>query len=393
MAFRCARPTSSSTEPSPSLVLLLAVATSLAVGSQYYNQPLLGLIAHEFQAGAHASLVATATQIGYAVGLVLLVPLGDRMDRKRLILLQCVGLTAALSAASLAPGLYSLATASVLIGLFATIGQQIIPFAAELSSPKSRSRILTVITSALLVGVLLARTLSGFIGAWAGWRTMFMAGAAISIVMAFFLALRLPRSHPHSREPYLGLLRSLFTLYRRHAVLRQATLTQSFNFFGFSAFWTFLTLLLQGPEFELSSSAAGMFGLVALAGVAAAPLIMRFTRKQGAQHAVRLGTTLMAASFLIMMAFVSLGGLSVGTVLMITGLQMAQISNQTVILESAGAARGRFNTVFMASQFAFGAAGSASASLAWETGGWLAVLALASITSLLALCLQIKRYP
>lgn len=384
---------SNSGEPSREQILLLSVATALAVGSQYYNQPLLGLIANDFGVSADASLVATTTQIGYALGLILLVPLGDRIDRRLLILLQCLGLALAMGGASLAPGLHSLALISVLIGMFATIGQHIIPLAAELTSPRGRERVLAIITSALLVGVLLARTVSGFVGAWFGWRSMFMVGGAISLLMLLCLAARLPRSRPESRESYIELLASLFVLVRNQPVLRKATLTQSLIFFGFSGFWTILTLLLQGPQFGLSSSVAGMFGMLALVGVALAPVGVRIAGRAGAQGAIRLGGALVAASFLLMIPLVNLVGLSIGTVLMITGLQISLISNQSIILGAAGPARGRYNTVFMASQFAFGAAGSAAASVAWQAGGWAAVMAMAAITSVLAGFLQISRSP
>src|SRR3989344_3714924 len=282
------------------LVLLLAAATGLSVGTQYYNQPLLGLIADGFGIGTKVSLVAIATQIGYALGLVLLVPLGDKIDRRRLILIQCIGLTVATLCASAAPELYSLAMASIMIGVFATIAQHIIPLASELSPPSSRERVLASITSALLVGVV-----------------------------------------------------------RDGAELRQAALVQSLVFFGFSAFWTILTLLLQGPGFGLNSGTAELFGVVALGGVMLAPLGLRLA----GQYAGHVGIGLVVASFVVMIAFVNLVGLSVGAILMTTGLQMSLIYNQSRILALAGTARGRFNTIFMASQFAFGAIGSAAGSI------------------------------
>ncbi|HDR9482947.1 TPA: MFS transporter [Burkholderia aenigmatica] len=384
-------PPSPSREPSFGLVLLLSAATGLAVGSQYYNQPLLGLIANDFGVGANASLIATTTQIGYALGLILLVPLGDSADRRLLILLQCLGLALAMGCASVAPGLYSLAMISVLIGVFATIAQQIIPLAAELASPRSRERILATVTSALLVGVLLARTISGLVGAWFGWRAMFIVGAVIAVLMLVCLATGLPSRRPESRESYLALLASLFIVARDHAVLRKATLTQSLLFFGFSAFWTILALLLQGPSFGLSSGAAGMYGLLALAGVVIAPLGIRIAGKNSPLGAIRLGSITVAVSFLLMIPMVSLVGLGIGTVLMVTGVQMSLISNQSIIFAIAGSARGRFNTVFMASQFAFGAVGSGAANIAWKTGGWTALMTMSAIAAGLAIFLQFKR--
>ncbi|CAD0262036.1 MFS transporter [Pseudomonas veronii] len=370
------------------LVLLLAAATGLSVGTQYYNQPLLGLIADGFGIGTKVSLVAIATQIGYALGLVLLVPLGDKIDRRRLILIQCIGLTVATLCASAAPELYSLAMASIMIGVFATIAQHIIPLASELSPPSSRERVLASITSALLVGVLLARVISGFVGAYFSWRAMFLLGAVLSLMMLAGLAAKLPTSQPQSRASYIELLVSLFGVVRDGAELRQAALVQSLVFFGFSAFWTILTLLLQGPGFGLNSGTAGLFGVVALGGVMLAPLGLRLA----GQYAGHVGIGLVVASFVVMIAFVNLVGLSVGAILMTTGLQMSLIYNQSRILALAGTARGRFNTIFMASQFAFGAIGSAAGSIGWQSGGWTAVMAMALIASAAALLVQFTHH-
>lgn len=370
-----------------SLVMQLAAATALSVGTQYYNQPLLGVIAQDFGLGSEVSLVSIATQIGYALGLVLLVPPGDRINRRLLIIFQCIGLVVASLCASVAPGLYSLALASLLIGVFATIAQQIIPFASELSPTASRQKVLTTLTSALLVGVLMSRVISGFIGEWFSWRAMFLLGSLLSLIMLAAMVIRLPHSHPQSRESYPQLLLSLFTALRDNAELRNITLLQSLLFFCFSAFWTILTLLLQGPQFNLSSGAAGLFGIVALFGVILAPPGLRLTGR----HAVTAGIGLVMAAFALMISVINLAGLGIGAVLMTTGLQIALISNQSRILTIAGAAKGRFNTVFMASQFAFGAAGSAAASLSWKHGGWIGVMGMAVLVSLGALLLQLNR--
>ena len=379
------------TTPQPmsqGVVLLLATATGLSVGTQYYNQPLLGLIADDLGVGSDVSLVAIATQIGYALGLILLGPLGDKVDRRRVILCQCIGLVGATLCASAATGLYSLAIASVLVGIFATLAQQIIPLASELSPAILRERVLASITGALLIGVLLARVVSGFVGANLGWRAMFLVGAGLSLMMLAGLAAKLPKGQVQTRASYLQLLASLFAVVRDSAELRKATLVQSLIFFGFSAFWTILTLLLQGPEFALGSDTAGLFGVVALLGVMLAPRGLRLSR----QYAGHVGIALVVASFVVMIACVNLLGLSIGAILMTTGLQMSLVYNQSRILALAGTARGRFNTLFMASQFACGAAGSAAASVSWASGGWTAVMALALIASVAAMLVQFA-YP
>ncbi|GAA4499637.1 MFS transporter [Gluconacetobacter tumulicola] len=367
------------------LVATMSVATGLAAASQYYNQPVLGLIGDGFAVGAHVSIVATATQIGYALGLLLLVPLGDRVDRRRLILLQCLGLTLTMLAASAATELSALTVASVMIGVFATIAQQILPFAAELAPADERERVLGTITSGLLIGVLLARTLSGFVGAWLGWRAVFAVGAVIAALMFAGLAAQLPRSRPETSEPYTQLLLSLLRAARNSRVLRRATLTQSLLFFGFSAFWTILALLLQGPRFNLGSGIAGLFGAPALLGVILAPPAIRIAGK----NAVPVGVALVILSFINMGFLANLISIGVGVVLLVAGLQIALISNQSRVFAVAGAARGRFNTVFMATQFTFGAAGSAAASIAWEASGWSAVMIMAAVSAALALLMQI----
>jgi len=288
-------------------------------------------------------------------------------------------------AAALAPGLSTLALASVTIGVFATIAQQLIPFAAELAPASTRERVLGAITSGLLIGVLLARTLSGVVGAWLGWRAMFALGATIAMLMLAGLAVQLPRSRPESSEPYGQLLVSLLRSVRDAPLLRRAALTQSLLFFGFSAFWTILALLLQGPDFKLGSDVAGLFGILALLGAVIAPPVVRMAGKR----AVPLGVVLVALSFIVMTLLVNLLGVGIGVVLMITGLQIALISNQSKVFAAAGAARGRFNTVFMAAQFTFGAVGSAAASAAWDVGGWIAVMAMAAVSAALALFVQL----
>lgn len=370
-------------------IIIMSAATGIAVGSQYYNQPLLGVIADDV--GTPAGIVATTTQIGYALGLILLVPLGDKIERRMLVLIQCLGMAAAMLFASFSPDIGSLAFASVLIGFFATIAQQMIPHAAELSSAIVRERALITITTGLLIGVLLARTVSGFVGDWFGWRSVFLMGAGLSLMMFACLAVSLPRSRPEERRSYAHLLGSLFVLVRKEPILRRAAVIQSLLFFGFSAFWTTLALLLQSPRFGLNSSVAGLFGLVALVGAVLAPIWMRAVGSLGPRFTLRSGAVLVAVSFLLMIPFSTLYGLGIGVVLMTTGLQISLIGHQAMVLNAAGSARGRFNTVFMASQFSAGAAGSAAAGIAWQHGGWIAVMVLAATAALLATCIPPAR--
>lgn len=371
------------------LTVIMAAGTGLAIANIYYAQPLLALIGRGFSGGKElVRLVPTATQLGYAAGILLLVPLSDRVDRRRLIVAQCAALVVALISTALAPTLALLLAASVFVGLFATIAQQIVPFAAELSAPERRGRTVGAVMSGLLVGILLARTLSGLVGEWFSWRATFWLGAALAAAMGMLLGWRLPRSRPSTTDPYHRLLGSLGTLFRREPELRRAAFTQGLLFAGFSAFWTVLALLFELPRYRLGSDAAGLFGILGAAGVFITPLAGRRADATGPTRVVQLGVVVVLASFALMAIDASLLTLAVGVVLMDAGVQMAMIGNQATIYALAGEARGRYNTVFIATMFTSGAAGSAAASAAWTHGGWTAVMLLAAGCAAAALLIQ-----
>ncbi len=381
----------SQTQDSPPLtrplLLVLSASAGLSVANIYYNQPMVGLMGADL--GRLASQVPTATQLGYALGLVLLVPLGDCTERRRLILGQTAALVAALAAAASLHGAVAILAASAAVGVAGTIAQQILPLAAELSPPESRGRTVGTVMSGLLCGILLARTLSGVVAEHLGWRAMFWVGAAIALAMGVMLRLALPRVAPTQSVPYGRLLGSLAGLVRAHPALRRSALVQAGLFGGFSAFWSTLALLLQTPRFGLGSEAAGLFGVVGLAGVACAPLAGRLSDRHGPSGVVRLGVGLVLAAFAILAAFPTLAGLTVGVIVLDAGVQLSMIANQTVVLGLDPATRGRMNTIFVASLFGGGAFGSAAAGLAWHAYGWTAVAGLGFAMALASLVVQL----
>ena len=374
----------------PSLTLVMAVAAGLSVANIYYNQPMLGLMEHEFGVGSSVTFVPSATQLGYALGLILLVPLGDTLERRRLILWQVLGLTLALAATALAPTPALLVFASVAVGMGSTIAQQIIPFAAELASPQTRGHVVGTVMSGLLTGILLARTVSGFVGEYANWRIMFGVGAVMVVLMGTMLALTLPRCKPAHRHTYGELLFSLLDVARSQPALRRAVLIQGALFAGFSAFWTTLALLLQGAPFHLGSDAAGLFGIIGLAGILIAPRAGRIADARGPHGMIGLGALLVLAAFAVFTFFRTLPGLGLGVLLLDAGVQMAMVSNQTVIFALNPRARNRINTVFMTGMFLAGAAGSAAATLAWNTQGWWGVTGLGALLAMAALAVQLR---
>ncbi|WP_186013950.1 MFS transporter [Burkholderia gladioli] len=367
------------------LLLLLATIAGVSVANIYYNQPLLGALRLSFPDGAAwIGVVPTATQLGYAAGMLLLAPLGDRFDRRKLILLQIAGLSVALLVAAAAPALPVLAAASLAIGVLATIAQQAVPFAAEIAPPAERGAAVGTVMSGLLLGILLARTAAGFIAEYLGWRAVFCASVAALLALAVVIMLRLPRSTPTSTLRYPQLLASLWHLAVELRELRYAAATGAAMFAAFSAFWPALTLLLAGAPFHYGPQAAGLFGAVGAAGALAAPYAGKSADKRGPHAVIALGIWLVAISFAIFaVSASSLAGLVIGVIVLDVGVQAAQISNQSRIYALKPEARSRVNTVYMVCYFIGGAIGSSAGVEAWHAGGWLAV----SVVGLLFACL------
>jgi predicted MFS family arabinose efflux permease len=250
----------------------------------YYTQPLLADIARSFAASeAAAGLIATLSQAGFALGLLLLVPLGDAFERRLLVPLALVGVTIALIATALAPTIGLLALASFVVGVTTVVPQIIVPLGASLAAPQERGRVVGTIMSGLLIGVLLARTVSGFIGAEFGWRTMYWIAAVLMLALAVVLRLMLPRERPSTRISYPGLMRSLWGFMRSEPVLREASLFGAKGFGAFSVFWVTLSFYLQSPPYHFGSTVAGLFGLVGIAGASAASVVGRLSDRISAR--------------------------------------------------------------------------------------------------------------
>ncbi|WP_042301209.1 MFS transporter [Paraburkholderia kururiensis] len=359
----------------PALLFLLATIAGVAVANIYFNQPLLDDFRQSFpQDASWIGAVPSATQLGYAAGMLLLAPLGDRFDRRRLILLQIAGICVALLVAATASTLAVLAGASLAIGILATIAQQAVPFAAEIAPPAARGHAVGTVMSGLLLGILLARTAAGFIAEYFGWRAVFGASIVALVVLAAVIMMRLPRSQPTSTLGYGKLLASMWHLAVELPGLRQASLTGAALFAAFSLFWPVLTLLLAGPPFHLGPQAAGLFGIVGAAGALAAPRAGKFADKRGPRAIITLAIGLVALSFVIF-AFsgASIAGLVVGVIVLDVGVQAAQISNQSRIYALKPEARSRVNTVYMVTYFIGGAIGSVVGTTAWRLSGWTGV--------------------
>lgn len=371
------------------IIMAMAFACGATVANVYYNQPMLGLMESAFPGHISVTgLVPTATQLGYAVGLLLLVPLGDRIERRRLILIQIATLVASLAVAATAAGAWSLVLASAAVGLTATVAQQIVPMAAELAEPSKRGATIGTVMCGLLCGILFGRAVAGTVGYHDGWRAMFWLGLLLAAATGILLAASLPKSHPNARASYIGLLKSLATLWREESVLRRATIIQACLFGSFTALWTILALQL-GERYRLSAEVAGLFGIVGVVGILFAPVAGKIADRKGPHAVIGIGGAIMLASWMIFDGWNMMVGLIVGVILLDFGEQGALISNQNVIYALRPEAKNRLNTIFMGGMFAGGAIGSAGASVAWEAEGWNAVCAFGVALVAIALGLHV----
>ncbi|ACV57319.1 MFS transporter [Alicyclobacillus acidocaldarius] len=361
-------------DPSPAqplsrrLVLLMAVAAGVGVANLYYLQPLL----HDIQVGFRApswqvGLAATLTQIGYALGLFLFVPLGDSLERRSLMVRMCVVTAGALLILAGSPNVWWLMGCCLAVGAATIVPQLVVPFAAHLALPEERGRTVGTVMSGLLIGVLLARTLAGLVGQALGWRAVYALAAAGMMGLAALLRASLPASPPESRTPYGQLLLSLVHLIRAYPDLRDASLLGAMSFAAFSAFWTVLSLYLAGPPFHLGPGVTGLFGLAGVAGALAAPYAGQMASRLPAIWTARLASCLTLASFGLFWTFRhSLAGLALGVVLMDLGVQATQVSNQARIYSLSDEARSRINSVYMVTYFLGGALGSFVGASAWD---------------------------
>lgn len=366
-------------------LLAMAAASGIAVANIYYSQPMLGIIEADFQGQSATGLVPTATQLGYALGLFLLLPLGDLVHRRKLIIGQFVILAIALSLAAISSSAWMLVVSSLFVGASSTVAQQIVPFAASLAPTEKRGATIGTVMAGILSGILFSRTLSGFVGEHAGWREMFWIGMPMALAAAAMMFAILPDHAPTSRMQYHNAIKSLRYLWKHEPSLRTATLVQAALFASFTAFWTILALYLQGPNFGLGADVAGLFGIVGAVGVFAAPVAGRVADKRGPHFVVWLGAALTVGSWIIFGAWDSIVALVIGVIVLDFGIQSALVSNQHIIYALNPEARSRLNTMFMTGMFLGGAGGSAIASVAWQNGAWLGVSLVGGVLPLLAL--------
>ncbi|MFF1494464.1 MFS transporter [Streptomyces sp. NPDC058304] len=381
------------------MVLILSVTCAVAVGNLYFPQAIVPLIA----AGLHtspdaASMVVTATQVGYTAGIFLLVPLADRLAHRPFLvtLLALTGL--GLLAAGCAPTLALLVAASGLIGVTTVAAQVIAPLAAGLVAADRRGAVMGTLLSGSIGGMLLARTFSGTLGEWLGWRVPYLVAGMVVLLLAAVLSCTVPATAGASREPYRTLLSEPLRLLRAEPELRRSCIYQASVFAGFSAVWTCLALLLTGPAYGLGSPAVGMLALVGAATMLCTPLAGRLVDRRGSDlvNLVCLLGVLLSAVVLAAGASGGVAGLTaltIGTLLLDLAMQSGMVANQARVFAVRPDARGRLNTAYMTCVYLGGSAGSWLGVRLYGRAGWWGVCVLVALLAVLALARHLAALP
>lgn len=373
-----------------SLLYLLSVSAGLVVANLYYSQPLLHDIAVDLKiTDAQVSNVALATQIGYALGLLFIIPLGDKVSNMKIIKLNFLVLVISLLGAALSNSLYFLVMCSFLVGFTSTLPQLFVPMVAQLSDEKGRGRAIGIVMSGLLIGILGSRILSGVVGEYFGWRTVFYGAAALMVMLFILLNAKLPVLQPNFKESYSKLMKSIWFYFKTEPTVRLATVRGALAFGSLSAFWTTLVFLME-DSFNYGSAVAGGFGLFGIAGALAATYVGKLNNRVSKNILILSGAVLLIISWLIFLFSAhSLIGLVIGVILIDLGVQAVHITNQNIIFSKNPEARNRVNTIYMVGFFVGGSLGTVLGSLAWSSFGWTGVSVLGLLFSLGILIIQL----
>ena len=369
---------------------LLTAATFTGSSSIHYQTPMLGAIARDLGAGASAiGWVPTLTFGGFLAGIVLLVPLGDRFDKRRLILIQYFANMAALVAAAVAPGIASLAAAGFAIGVCSSYAQSIVPLAAELAPDKGRGRAVGTVLTAIFLGILFGRVAGGLVATHLGWRWMYGIAVLMLAALSPWLLARLPGSTPQTSLPYRRLLGSMLGLIGRHVELRRVVAIQLLLGICYGGFWATIATMLLNVH-HLGPTAAGLIGIPGAAGILIARPAGRWLDRRGAGPIVAGGVAVIIAAYgVFAFGLWWPAALAAGAVLLDCGLRATMVSNQTVVNLLAPEARSRSNTVFGLAVWSGNSVGAFLASSALAASGWLAVCAISAAAASAALVVQL----
>lgn len=369
------------------LVFLMAFAIGVAVASNYYAQPLLHSITNDLHiAIKHAGFIIMAAQFSYAVGLLFITPLGDKIERKRLILTLMILSTCGLIISAISQNLWLLMLGTAMTGLFSTVAQVLIPFAATLSRPEHRGKIVGTLMSGMLLGILLGRAFAGFVSSMTDWHYVYWIAASVMIIVTLLLWLSLPTYNNTISINYFQLLLSIGSLYKQEPVLRIRSLLAVISFALFSLLWTPLAFLLSNKPYYYSDFIIGLFGLAGAAGALGSPIVGKLSDKGKGFLATTIGLILILASWVpLSLAEYSLLALIIGVVLLDFAVQVTHVSNMNAIYQIRPEARSRMNTGYMVSYFIGGMLGSIASTYLYSNYGWIAIIIAGTVLGLLGL--------
>lgn len=372
------------------LILVMSIACGLTVANLYYIQPLLADIGKTFHVNQLSiSFAAMLTQIGYAIGMVFILPLGDIKEKRKLIVILLLCSTLSLMSMFFSSNISILIISSFAVGFTSIIPQLIIPLAAQLSNPKQRGETIGTIMSGLLIGILLSRTVSGILGGYFGWRTVYLIAAIMMLALMIILRKFIPLCEPISDMKYTQLLKSMMHLIKTEPILRKSSINGALMFSAFSAFWTSLIFLLESSNYNMGVKGAGLFGLVGIIGALAAPIVGKLADKKGSRFAIGICIVVVIIAYLIFFLFgFKIWGLILGIILLDLGVQSSNVSNQARVHSLSEETRNRLNTVYMVSFFLGGALGSFLGSYSYSHFGWYGVCTFGMATQIIAIILH-----
>lgn len=373
-----------------SLILVMSIACGLTIANLYYIQPLLADIAKTFHVDQLSiGFAAMLTQIGYAIGMIFILPLGDIKEKRNLIVIMLLCSVISLMSMFFSQNIYILIISSFAVGFTSIIPQLIIPLAAQLSNPQQRGQTIGTIMSGLLIGILLSRTISGILGGYFGWRTVYLIAAIMMLTLMLILRKLLPLCEPISDIKYTQLLKSMIHLIKTEPILREASINGALMFSAFSIFWTSLIFLLESSHYNMGAEAAGLFGLVGISGALAAPIVGKAADKKGTRFAITICIIVVIIAYLCFFLFgFKIWGLILGVILLDLGVQSCNVSNQARVHSLNEKTRNRLNTIYMVSFFLGGALGSFLGPYSYSHFGWYGVCIFGIATQILAIILH-----
>lgn len=374
-----------------SLLLTMAVIAGLTVANCYYNQPLLEMIRHDMGVSQHAAnLITVVTQIGYALGLCFLIPMGDLYSRRRIIVINMSVAAVMAVIIAFAQKVWIVWGASLLLGACSVIPQFFIPIAGQYSEKKNKSRNMGIVLSGLLTGILASRVISGYVGEWLGWREMFIIAALIMIVCMILTLKIMPQIDSNYIGTYRGLMKSVFHIVANNARIRLYAIRAAFSFGSMMAIWSCLAFRLAQAPFFSGSEMVGTLGMCGIAGALAASGLGKLVNQWGIRKLSLYGACLQLVAWTTAYLFGdTYMGLIVAIILVDIGLQCLQLSNQSGCIQEMPEASNRANTIFMTTYFIGGSFGTYCAGLAWTHEGWMGVCAVGAVLAAISLSITI----